>query len=190
MGDFKLGSHDTMTYLTPREWYLYPFKFMAQCQCKTIQQQFEKYGIRYFDLRVRFLKNGELTFAHGLMTYKANVEDVLDYLNSHGEEVWVRFLLELTKADPEQEAKFKEVCEIFEKRYTNLKFHNGRRKYDWTVVYKFQNPEPSLDQKISSMTWKIWDDWCPFFYAFFMNKKNVKKGTDKDYLLLDFLQIQ
>jgi hypothetical protein len=71
--------------------------------------------------------------------------------------------------------------------YPNLKFHNGRRKYDWQFVYQFPNPEPSLDQKVSSMTWKVLDDWCPYIYAKTMNKKNLEAGTDKDYLMIDFV---
>lgn len=191
MAELKLGSHDTMTYLPPKKWYLYPFKFMAQCQSKSIQEQYEKYGIKYFDLRVRFNEDdAQPEFAHGLMTFKGNVWKVLDYLNSLGEEIWVRLLLEITKEDKRQENWFYAFCQAIEEKYTNLKFHNGRRKYDWKKVYNFQNDEPVIDQKVSSMTWKIWDDWCPYIYARLMNHKNIQKGTDKDYLVLDFLHIQ
>lgn len=185
-----IGSHDTMTYLKPKKWYLYPFQFIARCQSKPIQEQYEKYGVRYFDLRVRFDKNGKTEFAHGLISYKGNVYDVLNYLNNQNEEIQVRLLLEITKEDEQQEAMFIDFCKWIEVYYDNLKFHNGRRKYDWKVVYKFKNEEPSLDQKVSSMTWKIWDDWFPYLYAKIMNKKNIKKGTDKDCLLIDFVNIQ
>ena len=189
---YKLASHDSMTYLQPKHWYLYPFRFMARCQSKSIEEQYEKYGIRYFDLRVRYTDLGEIEFAHGLMSFKGDVRKVLDYLNSFNEEVWIRFLLEITDNDlvAFQEENFIRDCEMFELLFPNLKFHNGRRKFDWKVVYKFKNEEPTLDQKVSSMTWKIFDDWCPWFYAKLMNKKNLAKGTDKDYLMLDFLHIQ
>lgn len=189
---YKLASHDSMTYLQPKQWYLYPFRFMARCQSKSIEEQYEKYGIRYFDLRVRYTDLGEIEFAHGLMSFKGDVRKVLDYLNSFNEEVWVRFLLEITDNDLVvfQEENFIRDCEMFELLFPNLKFHNGRRKFDWKVVYKFKNEEPTLDQKVSSMTWKIFDDWCPWFYAKLMNKKNLANGTDKDYLMLDFLHIQ
>lgn len=186
----KLASHDSMTYLKPKKWYMYPFQFMAKCQSKSIEEQYGKYGIRYFDLRVRFDDKGNPEFAHGIMSYKGNVEDVLEYLNTREEQIWIRFLLETSKEDEYQERRFMMFCENYESKYKNLKFHNGRRKYDWKILYKFQNEEPSLDQKISSMTWKIWDDWCPYIYARLMNKKNIKKGTDKDYLMIDFLHIQ
>lgn len=192
MNNFKLGSHDTMTYLKPKKWYLLPFKFMAQCQNKTIQEQFETYQIRYFDLRVRYTKKGEIEFAHGLMSFKGDVVSVLEYLQSHNEEVWVRFLLEVNKSDDIafQEDLFKRDCAIFEEKYTNLKFHNGRRKFDWKIVYEFKNPEPSIDQKVSSMTGGIWDDWYPYMYARCMNHENIQNGTDKEFMLLDFVHIQ
>lgn len=202
---WKLGSHDTMTYLRPSKWYLSPFKFMAQCQSKSIEEQYEKYGVRYFDLRVYYNEKDEIEFRHGSMSFKGDVEKVLEYLNNKGEEVWVRYLLEgneasfkirylfnkdkIARVKEHQIELFKRDCEKFENKYTNLKFHNGRTKWDWKVVYKFKNAEPSIDQKISSMTWKIWDDWCPYIYARLMNKKNYAQGTDCEYLLLDFLHI-
>lgn len=185
----NLASHNSMSYLKPKKWYLYPWQFMARCQSKTIEEQFEKYNIRYFDLRIRF-KNTVPEFAHGSMTYKGNVNDVLRYLNSKAESIQIRLLLETSKADDTQESLFRDYCSSIQKEFPNLIFHNGRRKFDWKIVYQFPNPEPSLDQKVSSMTWKIWDDWCPYLYARLMNKKNIKQGTDKDYLMIDFLHIQ
>lgn len=182
----KLASHDSMTYLKPKKWYMYPFRFMARCQSKTIKEQYEDYGIRYFDLRVRYNEEASPEFAHGIMVYKGDVKEILEYLNSKGEEVWIRFILEVDGG----EEWFIMDCKNFEEQYPNLRFHCGRRKSDWKVIYKFKNEEPSLDQKISSMTWKIWDDWFPYLYAKHMNHKNIEQGTDKDYLMIDFLHIQ
>ena len=186
----KLGTHNSMTYLKPKKWYLYPFRFMARCQSKTIQEQYEEYGIRFFDLRIKFDKNGNPEFAHGSISYKEDVDYILRYLNSRNEEVKVRFVLEIKKPNELQENLFKLYCALCESLYSNIKFNNGRRKCDWQVVYDFENPEPEYDEKVSSTTWKIWDDWCPYIYARLMNKKNIKKGTDKEYMTLDFIQIQ
>ena len=38
------------------------------------------------------------------------------------------------------------------------------------------------------MTGSKLDDWFPWLYAFFNNKKNIEKGTNKHYMLLDFVQ--
>lgn len=202
----KLASHDTMTYLKPKAWYLRPFHFTAKCQSKSIEEQYEKYGVRYFDLRVYFDENGIPEFRHGSMAFKGDVYKVLEYLNNKNEEVWVRILLEanetsfkfkyLFNKEKIQHEKnrqimlFQQFMAKAEQDYSNLKFHNGRSKWDWKVIYKCKYPEPSLDQKVSSMTWKIFDDWCPYIYARLMNRENIEKGTDCDYLALDFLHIQ
>ena len=203
----KLASHDTMTYLKPKRWWLTPFHFMARCQSKTIEEQYEKYGIRYFDLRISFNKEGYPEFRHGSMVFKgADVFKVLEYLNNKNEGIQIRILLEGNEAtfkfkylfnkdkiEKEKQRQIK-LFQIFmllcESTFTDLKFHCGRSKWDWKVIYECKNPEPTLDQKISSMTWKIFDDWYPYIYARLMNHKNIKMGTDKDYLMIDFLHIQ
>lgn len=203
----KLASHDTMTYLKPKRWWLIPFHFMARCQSKTIEEQYEKYGIRYFDLRISFDKEGNPEFRHGSIAFKGvDVLKVLEYLNNKNEGIQIRILLESNEAtfkfkylfnkdkiEKEKQRQIK-LFQIFmllcESTFTDLKFHCGRSKWDWKVIYECKNPEPTLDQKISSMTWKIFDDWYPYIYARLMNHKNIKMGTDKDYLMIDFLHIQ
>ena len=44
----KKGSHNTMTYLKPSKWYLYPFIFVAKCQSIDYKKQFNC-GVRWFD---------------------------------------------------------------------------------------------------------------------------------------------
>ena len=66
----KLGSHNSLTYLKPKKWYMCFFRFVAQCQSKSYEEQFES-GIRMFDVRLRPSKNinDEPIIAHGLMEY-------------------------------------------------------------------------------------------------------------------------
>lgn len=87
-----------------------------------------------------------------------------------------------------------------QKIYNNITFVGGRRKYDWELLYDFHTEEPTLDDKYSSTTHpfggkknsifaKIDDIW-PWLYAKLHNKKNYQKGTDKDVLFLDFVNIK
>ena len=188
----KIGTHNSMTYLQPKQWWLWPFKWMAQCQSIDYKQQYDL-GVRYFDMRVKYNKEGKPEFSHGLLTYKCDVESVFKWLNSKKEDIQIRLLLELSKSSADDERQldlFVEDCARWEDIYRNLKFHNGRRKYDWKVVYDFNNPEPSIDQKVSSMLGKKWDDIFPFVWSYMYNKKFIEEGTDKEYLLLDFVQVQ
>lgn len=189
---FKLGTHNSMTYLTPKCWLLYPFKWMAQCQSKDIKFQYDL-GVRYFDIRVRFDKFGNPEFAHGIMTYKADVEKTLEELNGFGEEIQIRLLLEVAKKSDDtdrQIALFRKCCSDWVERFKNLKFHCGRMKYNWQVVYEFENPEPAIVQKVSSMVGTKIDDIFPFLYALFNNRKNLEQGTEKEYMLLDFIEMR
>lgn len=193
---FKIGSHNSMTYLPPKKWYMYPFKFVAKCQSSTIEEQYEKYSIRMFDIRISFDKEtGKPEFRHGLISYKGNVDKVFEYLNSKGK-VYVRLILEEYKEDKTrlQEDKFYLYCIKWEKKYPNIKFFGGIRKRDWKEIYHFKY-NPRYEDKYSSnnkngTTGTIMDDWFPWLYARFNNKKNIKKGTDKPWLLIDFVNIK
>jgi hypothetical protein len=188
----KIGSHDSMTYLPCKKWFLKPFKFMARCQSVSIQEQYDKYEVRMFDLRIKFHEN-EPYFAHGEMMFKGNVYDVLKWINTK-ENLHVRIILEenFDNHNDDDEELFMQFCENIENIYKNIRFFGGNRKYDWEVIYKFKNEDPTLDDKYSSTTGTKLDDWCPYFYAKINNKSlyaNRDKCT-KDYLFMDFVNIR
>lgn len=187
----KLASHNSMTYLPPKKWYLYPFRFIARCQSKSIVEQYEHYNIRMFDLRIAFDKDGDPEFRHGLIAYKGDVYKTLQYLNSK-KDVSVRILLE--KGNKLHEVLFTLALADWQREYPNIKFFGGVKKKTWEPIILL--PEgPTYEDKYSSCntnytTGSIWDDWFPWLYAKFNNKKNIKKGTDKEYLMIDFVNIQ
>lgn len=185
----KLGTHNSMSYLPPKKWYMYPFRFMAKCQSKSIEEQY-KLGARMFDLRIHYDKNDMPEFRHGSMAFKGNVEEVLKLLNRKRNKCYIRLLLE-TKNNKDlfrQQILFIKDCERWESEYKKLIFFCGRRKFDWHIIYEFKNSEPVINQLVSSMTWKIWDDWCPWIYAKLMNKKNLANYKSEDWLLIDFIE--
>lgn len=183
------GSHNTMTYLKPKKWYMYPFQFIARCQSKSIEEQYEKYGVRMFDLRIAYDNNLDREFRHGAMAYKGDVIKVLDYLRD--KDVYVRLTLEHNDKDDLKsalvEACFIDDCKKWEEYYPGIKFFNGRRKSDWKQLYKFKISDLEITQMVSSMTGTKLDDWWPWIYAKTHNKSNYKKYQDVDYLLMDFV---
>lgn len=195
MGDkWILGSHDTMSYLRPRTWWGRLFSFVARCQSRTIAEQWQA-GVRYFDLRIGYDSDWNAEFRHGAVAYVGDFPDsVMAWLaeraRTAGERVWVRVLLEKERESRVPGAcvdMFRADCERWQRMYPELLFHCGRRKSDWQVLYDFGREEPSMEQAVSSMTWKKWDDWCPWIYARLMNRKTLKRGTDKEVLLIDFV---
>lgn len=187
-----IGSHNSWSYLKPLHWWMYPFRFMAKCQSKSIKEQYNA-GVRCFDLRIKF-KEGNLYLAHGFMIYKYNYVDLsldLQWLNDRPDEVCIRILHEVrNESEYTNEAVFgfRSVCNQLPSLFPNLKFWCGRNLYNWEEDYEFSF-KPSCEEKYSSVCKPKWlDDWWPWLFAKLNNKKIVKQGTDKDILLIDYIQ--
>lgn len=204
-----IGSHNSLTYLPVRQWYLKPFGWMARCQSKTLNEQFCDYRVRLFDIRVHF-DNGKPIIAHGPIEFKGDVLEYLERLNNLADKVfflnqpvYVRLILESNKEmkdQSKQELLFYNFCEYCLANYKNLRFFGGRRKYDWEIIYIFPD-EPQLIDLYSSTTsifglskdhWtaKI-DDLWPWLYAKLYNKKNIKRYIDSNNILfIDYINIR
>lgn len=201
-----IGSHNTMSYSPVKQWYLRPLKWAFKCQSKDLFYQIIDYGVRLVDFRVRFDKNGDLHFAHGLAFFKEDVNEALKLLALLAqivpEQLYCRVILESNKEMKDQalqEEHFRYFCEEIQAKYPAIRFFGGNRKYDWKVVYDFNTEEPTLDDKYSSTTELLGgkhgslrariDDIFPWLYARLHNKKNRIEGTKKDFLFLDFVNI-
>lgn len=190
---FKLGTHNSMSYLKPLKWWHRPFHFMSKCQSVPINEQYEKYNARYFDFRVRQDNDGQWYFAHGqtlFFEHGVNINAVCEYLNTKSDVV-VRLVLEELKRNATKEANFIALCDILHNTYENITFVGFNTKADWSSLYSYENqPHYSCYEACSSTTGNILDDWCPYFYAKKYNKDNYAQGTTKDYLVLDFINIR
>lgn len=189
----NIGSHNSFSYLPPRKWWMYLLRFAAKCQDKNIYEQYIKYDVKCFDIRVRF-KDDKIILAHGLIEYREyDLDKFFNYINIM-RDCYIRIILEYNKLPKDyklQEFLFQLWCKLIESKYQNIKFFGGNRKWDWKQIYKFKNQDPALDDKYSSMTHPyLIDDWFPRLYAIFNNKKNIKNKTDKDFLFIDFVNIK
>lgn len=184
-----LGSHNSWSYLRPKKWWMRLFRFAAQCQDVDIKTQCEEYGVRCFDLRVRFNHN-QLIVAHGRAEYDITEEQLfkdLAYLNDR--DCYLRILLECRNKKPTEAniQSFVNLCIYLEDRYPRLRLWCGRSLYDWTVVYPLSY-YPTCEEKYASVcSSKLIDDWYPRIYAKLNNKNIIKEGTDLDILLIDFV---
>lgn len=193
MENYQLGTHNSMSYLPPKKWWHKLFHFMSKCQQVPIEEQYEKYNARYFDLRLRQDKDGRWYFAHGQsLFYKENVDvySVCSFLNSK-EDTVVRLVLEELKRNTDKEKRFIELCEYLFNKYKNITFVGFNTKADWSSLFKYDNqPYFSCYEACSSTTGNILDDWWPWLYAKVFNKDNYRQGTDHDFLLFDFINIK
>ena len=192
---YVIGAHNAWSFLSVRKWWMWPFKFMARCQKANIKEQYMLHDVRCFDLRVYFNKDGELTIRHGMLEYEYDEDRLmkdLEFLNNRSEKCYIRVLHEVrTQKKYTEDAieMFQMFCERVEKRFPKLKFWCGRNVVNWTVDYEFKN-HPTCEEKYSSVCPpNIIDDWIPILYAKINNRNVRRDGTDKDILLMDFVNI-
>ena len=194
-----LGSHNSWSFLKVKEWYLKPFFWVAKCQNKTIAEQY-KLGVRYFDLRLKYnYKTGDFEPAHGLVTFKVekvthwfirNLQSLNHCAHTKGEKIYVRVLLETKYPDETEKKKFADLCAMMEDCFTSINFVGGFMCRQWgTYVYRFKAKDVTLDDKYSSVIPPKIRGIFPWLYARLHNHENIEKGTDKDVLFIDFVDI-
>ena len=189
-----LGSHNSWSYLPVRKWWMKPLAFMARCQCVDIKTQYEQYGVRCFDLRVRFNKYGLSVVAHGIVEYcytASKIYEDLAWLNEKGD-CFVRVIHEvrsLRQYKNRNRKLFRHFCKALEE-YRDIQFWCGRNLYNWETDYDF-GIYPSCEEKYASVCPpSILDDWWPWLFAYRHNSNIRRKGTTKDILLIDYVDIK
>ena len=96
----NIGSHNSLSYLRPKKWWMRPFHFMARCQDIDFVDQYIL-GARVFDLRISFDRKhfGKVQVRHGSMEFDVPMS-LLNlfyyYLNSAGD-CYLRVILEFNK---------------------------------------------------------------------------------------------
>lgn len=200
-----LGSHNTMTYLKPKKWWMHLGRFMAKCQNLDYRKQYEC-GVKWFDFRLSFDKYGNVQFSHGLVDYTGvNVYDVFQYISSKPD-VSCRIILE--KGNAEDELRFIEYIRHLLTVYPTIRvtqvavknvwrnmvdctINIGRDMIDSYASCNGSYPEyQKLPGILRSKSWSglLIDDLWPWIYAKFHNKRTLEKYKDKDVLLLlDFI---
>lgn len=187
------GSHNSMTFLHPKNWIYRLVTPFWRCQNKDLRQQFDA-GCRCFDFRVRLNpKTRQPEFAHGIVALKSEyVYDVLydfaEYVTANREIVYFRLVLEDTKSQEYNVEWFKSICEYVE--WLNIKYiigFQGNRKGDWAQLYDF-GYKPDLRQYVGSMAENArwYEKIMPKAYARRMNKINFKKEGG-DIAIYDFV---
>ena len=194
-----LGSHNSLTYLPCRKWWMYLINFAAKCQSKTLSEQFHD-GVRYFDIRLKWDSRKETwIIARGLIEYKGNIRRVLETLNSlsefYNEKLYVRFMLEYNKR-PNDEAtkiiKLRNFVRYARGEYSNIMYHLIETKWDEKVIERYSNNIVLIHSYSSVLGWKRFF-LIPYLYAKRHNKENRKtfknslEDKDNKVLMLDFV---
>lgn len=193
-----IGSHNAWTFLRPRKWWMRLIAFTARCQEFNIYDQYAMFNSRCFDLRVRF-KGDRFVVAHGIIEYDITKDGILDDLHwfsqmsTEKSPVYIRVINEIRsyrKYNADEVARFVEFCKEIEQRFPTLVFFCGMNLLPQpSVDYDFGNTVTCEELYASVCSPRIIDDWWPIWYALFHNRVNISKGTDRDVLLLDFVNV-
>lgn len=194
-----LGSHNSLTYLPCRKWWMYLINWAAKCQSKTLSTQFHD-GAKYFDFRVRF-KDGKPVIAHGLIEYKGNIDHKvanLNYLAEYFREtIYLRFVLEYNKIPEDfasQMASLVDLVRYYRGKYPNITYTYTMSKWNERPIASYYKEDtPNLIHKYSSVLKEKRFLWIPYWYAKLHNKKtrktfkHVLEDEDSKVLMLDFV---
>lgn len=161
-----IGTHQSLTYAKPLQWYYKPFHFVAKCQSRDYKEQY-RLGIRLFDIRIKLYK-GTWRVAHGNMIFDIDLYEVLRYLNSKKDCI-VKISLEYNK-QPKNSTyiteQFIRKCKNLIICYPDIKFYGFGTKWNWNKVYSYKDePDIKVLQLVSSTTGNKLDDWCPSIYT-------------------------
>ncbi len=131
-----LGSHNSFSYLKPTKWWMRLFTPWTKCQNKTIEEQYAD-GVRYFDIRVAFKKDGSMRVVHNLIEYPT--DELYNALRTfkNNSDVYLRICLDMRRK-PKNMEDIKNVLGWF---------------YDF-VTYVMSNTEITIDKVITFWDWR------------------------------------
>lgn len=190
-----LATHNSLTYLKPKKWWMRIFRFCYRCQDKNIHQQYND-GVRYFDFRFSFNENEDFEIRHKLIPFKLEFYDFLDIikmLNSK-KDVVIRVVLERNKYKND-ETRFRNICKVLEDEYPNITFCCGEDVHSKKVIYQFKAGNgPQVIERYGSVYGGLFGGLWPRRWAkknnAFWYKECTEKGYyDDKYLMIDFYEL-
>jgi hypothetical protein len=198
-GAERIGAHHCLSYARPK-WYWLPFNWMVRCQQISIQEQI-KYGVVYFDFRIRF-KKGKVISGHGIIDYNVNVLHEFERLNSHSSDenpFYIRLMYESGPfhKNPSVE-EMKTFVEKVKNDYPRLIFTQSHIKAPYTYIDSTTDVpthdcyQHYRDYGARSLWAKLKSYKLPYPKRYAKrNNKNCRSQTDENKICIyDFVEIR
>lgn len=157
-----LGSHNSLTYLTPKTFWGKILSPWTKCQDKSLIEQF-KSGAIYFDIRVKIINN-EWHFVHNKIDYgKADFSYIRELVKfADKTQIYFRLILDERRKpsnSAEQILSFSKLITLFKSFLdgTNGKLTQTIVYWDWMVT-NFSNHSIDVIEKHASVSAK----WCEY----------------------------
>lgn len=146
------ATHNSATGERPANLWAKLFPFVAKCQTKTIRQQ-DIEGVRLFDIRVRYDRQGRLVCCHGLAVYDKTLKDVVIDLCHNIDlyerpDVWLMVTYEGELDDDRHEDFIADVSDCV-KGYEGIHLgHISVKEPVWDII----SPNPKQPSYVSNYT--------------------------------------
>lgn len=190
-----IGSHNTFSYLPIKNKWLLFLKPWYKCQEYDIITQINK-GVRYFDLRIKFSKKGELQIVHNKIVFDINEKQFWDIMNNVKElatklntVLYFRVILDIRKK-PNDELNqvywFSQFINKFNQYNEYIILVQGIVYWNWTIIDYISTPEIIEDHASVNAKWYEYILGNKY-YAVSVGAKYLNKKNDKTVYLLDFV---
>lgn len=183
-----IGSHNTLSYLPPKNLWGKITRLWNKCQDKTIEEQFNT-GVDYFDIRIN-LYNEEWHFVHNKVDYGFVDNNIWKYIGEN--KIPIRVIYD-QRSKPKDASyrtnRFITYLWILIEKY-NVNIDSAITYWDWKEHYK---PFIEVKEYHASVkaTWYQYLLGCKWFankYNAFAKYFNIEYGTCPNrVLLLDYV---
>lgn len=191
-----IGSHNTFSYLPIKNRWRKIFKPWYKCQDKTILKQINV-GARFFDIRVKFDKKGNLQIVHNKIVFDINESQFWDIMDSVKELanklntiLYFRIILDIRNR-PRDFALQKCYLIDFANRFNSIDklicLEHTITYWNWKPTYYHINNFSIIEDHAS-----VKAKWYEYilgtkYYATKVGYKYINEHSSKNIYLLDFI---
>lgn len=187
-----LGSHNSFSYLKPTKWWMRLLTPWSKCQDKTIEEQYND-GVRYFDIRIAFKKDGSMRIVHNLIEYPT--KELYNALRTfkNRSDVYLRIVLDMRKKPKEIKDAAKLISWFYD--FLNYVMMNTEMTIDKAIVFWDWRYIINRGLKVTEWHASVCAKWYQYidglkFWAWEHNTEVLTTNTLKDneeVLLIDFV---
>ena len=187
-----IGSHNTFSYLPIKNKWLSFLKPWYKCQEYDIITQINK-DVRYFDIRIRFSKKGELQVVHNKIVFDINEKQFWDIMNNVKElttklntVLYFRVILDIRKK-PNDELNqvywFSQFINKFSQYNEHIILVQAIVYWNWTIIDYISTPEIIEDHASVNAKWYEYMLGNKYYAAKVGVKYINEKSNDKVFLI-------
>lgn len=187
-----IGSHNTFSYLPIKNKWLSFLKPWYECQEYDIITQINK-DVRYFDIRIRFSKKGELQVVHNKIVFDINEKQFWDIMNNVKElttklntVLYFRVILDIRKK-PNDELNqvywFSQFINKFSQYNEHIILVQAIVYWNWTIIDYISTPEIIEDHASVNAKWYEYMLGNKYYAAKVGVKYINEKSNDKVFLI-------